>query len=214
MSDLLQVIGVPLSIILVASAILGASEWLEKAASSQVKSDLSLFIRTTSFSTAALRVPAKTQELFDSIFGKEHFSLKCVVRSALFSLCSLLVLYIIAVISSAEFTETLWYELSGAPYYRPFLVANMSWFFWSLVPDYFTLLKTRVVLRFLTEKKVGFVGLIVIVLIDSLISFTIFVIGFEYLTWISTYVYSGDANDVLEANLDYIISAILTGPIF
>src|SRR5215813_10065187 len=93
--DIIQLFG-PASVpAVVFGSVLGVFELGDRLASQQrVKDPLSKWL--VSFDVQkAKALPEGTQELFERIFGERHFSLKCFVRSAAFSLGSMALIGII-----------------------------------------------------------------------------------------------------------------------
>ena len=83
--DIIQLFGTSSVPAIVAGSVLGVFELGERFASQQAKDALSKWLLTFDVQkTKAL--PDGTRELFERIFGKRHFSLKCFIRSAAFSL--------------------------------------------------------------------------------------------------------------------------------
>jgi hypothetical protein len=84
-SDIIQLFGTGSVPVLVGGSVLGLFELGERFASQRAKDALSKWL--VSFDVQkAKALPDGTQELFERIFGERHFSLKCFVRSAAFSL--------------------------------------------------------------------------------------------------------------------------------
>jgi hypothetical protein len=89
-------------------------------------------------------LPDGTQELFERIFGERHFSLKCVVRSAVFSLGAMVFLGILVfLIDSKAFFEMENDALAtprflGFPRWLPW---SAVWLPWSIVIDYVSVFK-------------------------------------------------------------------------
>ena len=84
-SDIIQLFG-PASVpAIVFGSVLGLFELGERFASQRAKDALSKWL--VSFDVRkAKALPDGTQELFERIFGERHFSWKCFIRSAAFSL--------------------------------------------------------------------------------------------------------------------------------
>jgi len=84
-SDILQLFGTSGVPAIVAGAVLLVFELGERFASQRAKDALSKWLLSFDVQKAKA-LPDGTQELFERIFGERHFSLKCFVRSATFSL--------------------------------------------------------------------------------------------------------------------------------
>jgi len=122
--------------------------------------------------------PDQFAQLFDSVFGKKHFTLKCFLRSSLASLISATLMFFIwGILRPNEF---------HAFYLDPDLVYNFLILLFfvgilNLIPDYFSLLETRYMLRWLNNSysvKRAILG----ILIDGLVTAVIFWIGLNILS--------------------------------
>ena len=141
-TDIIQLFGTGSVPVVVAGSVLGVFELGERFASQRAKDALSKWLLTFDIQkTKAL--PDGTQELFERIFGERHFSLRCFVRSAIFSLGAMAFVGILVLLVHPKdfakmvvviFTEQWWPSLS-------------IWFLWSIFFDYISLFKTRVILR-------------------------------------------------------------------
>jgi hypothetical protein len=84
-SEIVQLFGTSSVPAIVAGSVLGVFELGERFASQRAKDALSKWL--VSFDVQkAKALPDGTKELFERIFGERHFSLKCFVRSAAFSI--------------------------------------------------------------------------------------------------------------------------------
>jgi hypothetical protein len=93
-ADIIQLVGTGSVPVVVAGSVLGVFELGERLASQRAKDALSKWL--VSFDVQKARaLPDGTQELFERIFGERHFSLKCFVRSAAFSLGAIVFISII-----------------------------------------------------------------------------------------------------------------------
>jgi hypothetical protein len=84
LSDITQFVGTSSVPVVVAGSVLGVFELGEKLASQRAKDALSKWLLTFDVRKAGA-LPEGTREVFERIFGERHFSLKCFVRSAVFS---------------------------------------------------------------------------------------------------------------------------------
>jgi hypothetical protein len=85
LSDIIQFVGTSSVPVVVAGSVLGVFELGEKLASQRAKDALSRWLLAFDVQKAGA-LPNGTQQLFARIFGEHHFSIKCVIRSAAFSL--------------------------------------------------------------------------------------------------------------------------------
>jgi hypothetical protein len=84
-TDIAELFGTGSVPVVVAGTVLGVFELGERFASQRAKDALSKWLLTFDVQKAKA-LPDGTQELFERIFGERHFSLKCFIRSAMFSL--------------------------------------------------------------------------------------------------------------------------------
>jgi hypothetical protein len=166
-TDIFQLFGTGSVPVLVAGTVLGVFELGDRFASQRAKDALSKWLLTFDVKkTKAL--PDGTQEIFERIFGERHFSWKCFVRSAAFSLSSMaFVSILISLIYPNEFSEltaSLWQpqppDLDQNSYQLPQDFARhyieiflLSWLLWSILIDYVSLFKTRVILSIITRLR-------------------------------------------------------------
>jgi hypothetical protein len=155
-TDIIQLFGTGSVPVLVAGSVLGVFELGEKFASQRAKDALSKWLLTFDVQKAKA-LPDGTQELFERIFGERHFSLKCFVRSAAFSLGAIAFIGILALMINPHLIKAAivmgWISLA-------------QWLPWSIIIDYISLLKTRVVLRSVARLQLRnmFVAIVVLVL--------------------------------------------------
>jgi hypothetical protein len=84
-TDIMQLFGTGSVPVVVAGTVLGVFELGDRLASQRAKDALSKWLLTFEIRKATV-LPDGTKELFEKLFGKRHFSMKCFVRSAAFSL--------------------------------------------------------------------------------------------------------------------------------
>jgi hypothetical protein len=85
LSDITQLLGTGSVPVIVAGTVYAVFELGEKLASQRAKDALSKWLLTFDVRKAGA-LPDGTRELFERIFGARHFSLKCFIRSVVFSL--------------------------------------------------------------------------------------------------------------------------------
>jgi hypothetical protein len=166
LTDIIQFFGTGSVPFVVAGSVLGVFELGERLASQRAKDALSKWLLTFDVRKAET-LPDGTRGLFDKIFGECHFSLKCFLRSAAFSLAAMTLL------------SLLW--LSYHPKYRFFDLildqAGRLWILWNILVDYISLLKTRIILRALTRMQLGRAGAVSLLIVDFVLYMVLFGIG-------------------------------------
>ena len=179
-ADIIQLIGTSSVPVVVAGSVLGVFELGERLASQRAKDALSTWLLSFDVQRAKA-LPDGTQELFDRIFGKRHFSLKCFIRSVMFSLGAMAFVGILSLlISPRESLSSLRTYLYFSSTQTRYLVWSMVglWLPWSIIIDYVSLFKTRVILRILAQIRFAIVAP-VILCIDLIAYRLLFVIGLE-----------------------------------
>ena len=203
-SDIIQLFGTGSVPAIVAGTVLGVFELGERFASQRAKDALSKWLFTFDVQKAKA-LPDGTQELFERIFGERHFSLKCFVRSAAFSLGAMPFIGILYFLINPK---ELLHEFSIVASTHGAWAILPLWLLWSTIIDYISLFKTRVVLHVLARLRFGIGSMVLpvaILVIDYLFYSLIFDIGgtatamidnyFFYKTWTS---YSSFFQDFVE----------------
>ena len=154
-TDIIQLFGTGSVPVLVAGSVLGVFELGERFASQRAKDALSKWLLTFEVRKEGA-LPDGTQELFERIFGERHFSLKCFMRSAAFSLGAMALIIILGLlIRPTEFVTLINSLTKPISWYLTiwsWLLVTL-WIPWSILVDYFSLFKTRIILRILTRLK-------------------------------------------------------------
>jgi len=183
-ADVIQLLGPGSVPFVVAGAVFGVFELGERLASQRAKDALSKWL--LSFDVLkAKALPDGTQELFTRIFGERHFSRKCLIRSAAFSLGAMAFIGILLLLISPQdvLQERFWvitnvFGNSLVGDWIDFLI----WLPWSLLIDYVSLFKTRVILEVLTRmhRRNQMVALAIVV-IDYIVYKLIFSFNMAFL---------------------------------
>jgi hypothetical protein len=154
-TDIIQLFGTGSVPAIVAGSVLGVFELGERLASPRAKDALSEWLLSFDVRKAGA-LPDGTQELFERIFGERHFSLKCFIRSAVFSLggiafMGILVFLIYPKETLAMMRNILLFEqdIQGGKRFHGDWLPLTLWIPWSILIDYVSLFKTRVILRVL-----------------------------------------------------------------
>jgi hypothetical protein len=149
LSDITQLLGTGSVPVVVAGSVLGVFELGERLASQRAKDALSKWLVSFDLRRAGA-LPDGTQELFERIFGKRHFSLKCLIRSVAFSLGAMIFIGILAFLIDPKGVMTGLPVQLGPVRYGAWLQGTL-WLPLSILIDYLSLFKTRVILRVLTR---------------------------------------------------------------
>jgi hypothetical protein len=185
-TDIIQFFGPGSVPVVVAGTVLAVFELGERFASQQAKDALSKWLLTFDVQKAKV-LPDGTQELFEKIFGERHLSLKCFIRSAVFSLGALafVAIVILLINPNSELFSTDIVILMINPYgyvgdallFYGWAYFALGWAFfalwllWSIVIDYISLFKTRFVLRLLLRLHRRTMILTIAILVVDYISY-------------------------------------------
>lgn len=144
----------------------------EETIDPKIKKSVILWLKNTKSTGIVAKWPEQFSALFDSTFGKRHFSMRCFVRSCIASILStILMLCIWALVRPAEFSSAFDVEFYLMPAFLIFPII------FNLLPDYLSLLETRYFIRFL-NKNSGIKRAIVILLADVVLTASIFLFFF------------------------------------
>jgi hypothetical protein len=187
-TDIIQLFGTGSVPVLVAGSVLGVFELGERFASQRTKDALSKWLLT--FDVQKTKVlPDDTQELFQKIFGERHLSVKCFFRSALFSLGAMAFISIIVLLIYPKAALELTHDFLEPPNFLPESVRSSLygswvqfavWLPWSILIDYVSLFKTRLILAVLT-RRIRPILVVAILGIDFLVYLIIFNAGLRLL---------------------------------
>jgi hypothetical protein len=182
-TDIIHFLGPGSVPVLVAGSVLAVFELGERLASQRAKDALSKWLVSFDIQKAKA-VPDGTQQIFDRIFGKRHFTLRCFIRSSAFSLGAVgFIAVLLFLIDPKEFKRKL-FVLPGNVF-SPFspLVDFLFWLAWSIVIDYVSLFKTRLILRIFTRlRRINATAAVPIMVIDYVVYVVIFCIGVTLLS--------------------------------
>jgi hypothetical protein len=155
---------------------------LDSLASPAIKKRAYDYITSTPETVSAL--PAIASALFDRIFGSKHFSIRCLLTSILTSIISILLVYALRIAlilfiyrSASDFwNESFTYAVHQIVY--PFSQEARRSFITSLVLnlglDYVSLLKTRLIIRYLARKDFSFLRAVTVVIFDFVFGLLLF----------------------------------------
>ena len=165
--------------------ILAVGHWLDSRLTPAARVSFSKFVQGTDFSETIRSLPEIANQSLNRIFGNNHFTIKCLLRSILFSLLSLLFLAALTLVTyvrlinaaTPEFAKLLkayWaiYNDKGTIY------SLISWVFISLIVDYFSLYKTRLIIEYCLLRKLTVIFLLLIAIIDFVVGFILYCLLF------------------------------------
>lgn len=192
--DIVQLFGSASVPAVVFGSVLGVFELGERLTSQRAKDALSRWLLSFDVQKAKA-LPDGTQELFERIFGERHFSLKCFGRSVAFSLGAMAFISILVFMIEPEVAFKIMTNIfvgHGLCYTLPHLIRCdwlydwiefILWLPWSILIDYISLFKTRVILAVLTQMRLrGTIVGAALIGIDFIVYKLIFSLGFILMT--------------------------------
>jgi hypothetical protein len=151
MPNLSDLIGPTGTIAVAGGAFIGIGVAYDKYVAPKARASFALLLVSGGLNRRVLWIPDGTYALFERIFGTKHFTIKCLFRSAVFTLASIAAGLLLA----AFHGKSWWYSLSifaGRRDTMGFLV-----FTWiipvALLIDFLNLYKSRLVLRWMTKQS-------------------------------------------------------------
>ncbi len=146
------------------------------------------YLKSEKYVRSVVTLPEATRELFERIFGRRHFSLRCFARSVVFSLfASIGALTFGAFHSTFSPSDCFSWMISPSDTYFAGITDRwglLSWLAFSLLLDYFGLLKTRLFISWFANRfrATAWFALSFIVA-DIVIGFVIFCLSFGSFTF-------------------------------
>lgn len=148
-------------------------EKAERAVSDEVRARTASWILETDPTGAALGLPAQFAALFDRVFGDRHLSLRCFWRSIVASFVTVGVLTLLYLATGRRFeglpTDAEAWRMSIAVG----LLMGMATGVVNVIPDYLSLLQTRVVLRWSARKASSGARVAALLALDAALTATI-----------------------------------------
>ncbi len=187
------------------AAVYGAFHFMEQRASPEIRSDLTRFLKDRSYEPYLGRLPNLVQTTFNGLFGKKHISKKCVAMSFLISILSVLItlsftfIYnheavsdiilnyskalnsLIGLLNKSENYKNIGYYLEHLGQSGLWTIVVLTWLFWCLIPDYLSLLKTRIILLLMSGESRANISLVVTIFVDFIVGIWIFLSSFVLL---------------------------------
>lgn len=160
-------------------------------------------IATKSISQTIVESPRWFIEAFDRIFGDRHLSLRCFSRSCVASIMAVLVITIMWVVLDPISCKRFFSSEGVYGIFSILFAALML----NLVPDYLSLLETRLILRRVAHA--GAKSLIVVMILDVIITGGIFVCWFVAIASILSLVTGGQVGVEVDVLLEFLSRCIL-----
>ena len=173
----------------IAAAIYAGGIALESEMRADAKKEIAALINAPRLAPDVRTVSRFICETFDLIFGKRHWSWKCFIRSVLASWLFVLSIFLIICLKYRSFVDDAakqsWELISALPpslqISAIFIVILLNMTLLSCLPDYLSLYKSRVLLRYLNA-TVTWRRLIFLVVLDLILSFSVYALA-SLLVW-------------------------------
>lgn len=147
--------------------------YIEGQLESDAKSKLAKWIANLDLARAVSGWPESFVAIFDSVFGKRHFSWRCFARSSLASVVAVIILFcIVAAIHPEQIAG-----IFNQPDMPPVLVVVIYLAVSNIITDYMSLLETRALLQWL-HARANMTRTIGIVILDFIATGTIWFVMF------------------------------------
>jgi hypothetical protein len=176
MDMLLGLVGLPASIAVVFTAIVGAFTWLEKESSPQARQRITAYLRDADWTAIASHVPNAFSHLFVSLFGERHLSRRCLRNSVRISIAAMVILLTLGALFSRDSAYPAAIATMKSQYAQTpglAVIALVIAFATSLAIDYANLFKSRVLIRSPRMNSVGVFTLVLFVLVDIFLTLII-----------------------------------------
>ncbi len=169
-----------------ALGVYGCSVALGRSINPERKTELTHFLTVSADEIKAPNTAKIILSLFEALFGRRHFSWKCIGRSVLVTVLTIIFLTVVTTYKVVGYSETI--MVGSRPKHITFSYMLLSHhkglalFFVlvitvvSIIPDYLSLFKGRLLLR-LMSKIASACGIIIIILIDILGSLFVSILG-------------------------------------
>jgi len=174
LSTILEQFGKPLSFITLYGSTFGLFVFIENMSATQARADFARYLKSTDFAKAVVHLPSDTHALFERVFGTRHFSWQCVRTSILFSVAAFAFIVGLNILNHPRSVAR---SLEVWKNYRGYFNSLVAYAIWSIVPDYFNLLKARKVLGLVTAHQMNRLPVLVGILLgDFVIGYAIFLL--------------------------------------
>lgn len=189
------------------TAVLALFSYADKAASPEGKVRARALL-DFAWKDTITRWPSVFVEMFDSIFGERHFTWRCFWRSCVASLAAVSVCSVFFYWLRPEMAGEMFENFAIADWW-PLLLFFIGF---NLLPDYFSLLETRVVLRILTRGNRTWMSIATAVTCDFMLTLMVFVGGGILLAVLLILFLGGNVSNAVDNVIGSVIPAFGFGP--
>lgn len=171
-----------------------------------VRNRLSLWLRNRFSAAEMQRWPSFFTAIFDSIFGEQHFSWKCFIRSTIASVSAVIIMSLVVWATN----EHLWDEFLGNGMFSAVMQVLFITLMVNILPDYLSLLETRYVIGYVSRS--GIFGRSFLLLADLVATTAIFVVALVIARILGSVIFQTDLPfdvlilDVIEEIPEFIVN--------
>ena len=158
-----------------------AFKWLDSITSDEFRTECVKFLLEKKYNYQIKLMPDFAEHVIDKVFGDQHVTKKCFIRSMLFSSSSLLIAFVISFLYNPQKNLQFFNKILSLDI-RRFMYLLLVWVLFCLIPDYIMLGKTRGIIWALQRANLNSTNIILIAIIDFLISnftFMAIFVGFQ-----------------------------------
>ena len=168
----------------------------EKAASPDAKNAITRWLKNVKLEGTPTTWPSTFASVFDSIFGKKHFSWRCFRRSCVASLIAVLVMTFIWAALRPLHARHQMENFVSKP--GEFLVVVIVFAGLNLLPDYVSLLESRYILRRMSAVQHSTGRILSLLVLDVVLTVSIFFAALLLLGFGFNYPFGKSAANILE----------------
>ncbi len=150
------------------SGLMTLFSFAEEVTKSEVKSAVTKWLLNINVEGSFSNWPGQFAGIFDGVFGKRHISFRCFWRSCIASISSVVIVLLVVKGVRSDLGYRDLYPLA----FLPFLIIILNF-----IPDYISLLETRLLIRWLSKKYSTF-RIFISLVFDFLITTIIWAIWF------------------------------------
>jgi hypothetical protein len=162
--------------VITAGATYGVFRFIESIASPNAKIDLARWLLSFDVRNADI-LPRGVIDTFNRIFGKDHFSITCFIRSIYFTIGAIVLTALIYLLVRPDTA----FRTKSPENQSLFFVIASTWLLLSVFYDYLNLLKTRLILEFLTKHAKSRLTALVLLILDPVLAYVAFAVFFSLL---------------------------------
>ena len=184
----------------------------EKVASPDAKNAITRWLKNVKLEGTPTTWPSTFADVFDSIFGKKHFSWRCFWRSCVASLIAVIVVASIWAVLRPDDVAGFFDELRSGSFGHFLLWFYGAFFvFLNLFPDYVSLLESRYIIRRMSTAQHSTGRILSLLALDFVLTVSIFFATPFLFFFVNSYASGDTAADALEVYTGFIAEILEYG---